>query len=70
MKNFSSVILSERSESKDPYAAHSLSTRTFFDGAERRAPSVAKLFTKPNGSARIGVLRLVAALLAQDDKNQ
>jgi hypothetical protein len=28
-----SVILSERSESKDPYAARSLATGTFFDGA-------------------------------------
>ena len=29
-----SVILSERSESKDPYVAHSLSPDTFFDGVE------------------------------------
>ncbi len=42
-ENFFLVILSERSESKDPYTAHSLSLGRFFDGAtsaarSRRAP--------------------------------
>ncbi len=31
--SFTSVILSERSESKDPYAAHSPLPGMFFDGA-------------------------------------
>jgi hypothetical protein len=35
VKSFSPVILSERSESKDPYIAHSLSSGTFFDVAQR-----------------------------------
>ncbi len=37
------VILSERSESKDPYIAHSLSSGLFFDAmTSRRAPSEAE----------------------------
>jgi hypothetical protein len=40
------VILSERSESKDPYAAHSLSTGTFFDGADERSEESRGLFRR------------------------
>src|ERR1035437_10133865 len=51
-----SVILSEvaaATESKDPYAAHSLSTGTFFDGAERpQRISAPLLFWVPNERRR------------------
>ena len=39
LSSFTSVILSERSESKDPYAAHSPLPGMFFDGATSVAGS-------------------------------